>query len=126
MSQLQLVNFEQAKRLKKLGFDWCDEHYYAVTYNRGVVLRTRNLLMTDTEIIERARGYTAPTVALALKWFRDVKGIYVDGGFYVTNKNWRFYYGEIKDTLTEKRTDEFDNYEAAESAVLYALLHQFS
>jgi hypothetical protein len=64
-NQLQLVSFEQAKRLKEAGFDW-DVHiaYFNNTPMSGAFMN-RNVIPDH---------YSAPAVALALKWFRDVKG----------------------------------------------------
>lgn len=68
--QLQLTTFEQAKALKDAGFDWaCSDHYN----NNGHSYITDMLsnFNDDTDTISR------PTVALALKWLREVKGVHV-------------------------------------------------
>ena len=81
--KLQIVDFEQAKRLKDLGFDW--EFNSIGIPNRkcylpnGEVLCSANILISQPEL---GNGYTeedcisAPTVALALKWMRDVKNLF--------------------------------------------------
>lgn len=72
MKLLQLVTFEQAKKLKQLGFDW--------------KCRTCFPSGEDVEIIETGcsdynrtnESLSAPIVALALKWLRDERKVYVD------------------------------------------------
>ena len=113
--ELQLVTFEQAKRLRELGFDYGAYHWYRTTSQlHQSVLKNHN---SDINFC-----YSAPSIALALKWFRDEKKMYIDGGFYVPDKKYRFFYGEQKNILTEKRTDVFDTYEQAKSALLDDLL----
>ena len=48
--------------------------------------------------------------------------MYSDGGFYVSKKRWRFYYGKQSNILEEIRTDEYDTYEGAEIILLDKLL----
>jgi len=67
--QLQLVTFEQAKRLKKLGFDWKVNTFYQSQKQRNDIFDDYN----DSEWHEDR--FSAPTVALALKWCRDEKKI---------------------------------------------------
>jgi hypothetical protein len=66
-NSLSLVTFEQANRLKAAGFDWNVEYCY---YTDEKVHRSskRNHNRGNDE-------WSAPTVALAIKWMRDVKGI---------------------------------------------------
>jgi len=87
-TELQLVSYEQAVRLKELGFDY--------------------------KCIEIC--FTTPTVALALKWMRDVKGIRMG---IKTFESW--YSGEYLDYFREY-TERTDSYELAESALLDKLL----
>ncbi|MDR2293348.1 MAG: hypothetical protein LBE11_07750 [Prevotellaceae bacterium] len=100
--ELQLVSFEQAKRLKALGFDW-----ECFAWIDGNEWRT-----TDIDL-----NYGVfPTVALALKWIRDVKNqttivsydYYCNVYYYLHNGN--------------SATGEYYTYEAAESALLDEIL----
>ena len=122
-NQLQIVRFEQAKRLKELGFDWAVKTSYAIGcdnlrpefrsylhYNRGIRCND-----TGKELI------SAPTVALALKWIRDVKtdcvlSVCINQTsrkyFYIVDEHDDYYVG-----------DDFNAYEAAESALLDELLN---
>jgi hypothetical protein len=66
-TQLQLVTFEQAKRLKKLGFDWkCGSCYDTQGKAWDLVGNIHSITYPDI---------SAPTVALALKWAEDEKKI---------------------------------------------------
>ena len=68
--ELQLVSFEQAKLLKSLGFDWQCTGYYKIDGN--------GMFYSDRENYnEREEYYSRPTVALALMWLREVKGIHM-------------------------------------------------
>lgn len=114
-TELYLVTFEQAKRLQAADFDWRTEDAfddgYTVTYE-GVYPR---------EPIPR------PTVALALKWMRDVKGFQC--GVYPAEwgrpgDGLTRYFGRWFDLDCDKidGTIGFGTYEAAESALLDELL----
>lgn len=78
--QLQLVNFEQSKALKDAGFDWATNHWYF--YKDGSL---HNGQIEKKHSVENWNGkegvigvrFNAPTVALALKWLWEVKGVYV-------------------------------------------------
>jgi hypothetical protein len=77
--QLQLVNFNQAKRLKAAGFDW-DTHR-TDWYN--------SITGEFNEHVEKCADIViAPTVALALKWFRDVYNL--SGEIYATASGWQW------------------------------------
>jgi hypothetical protein len=109
--QLQLVALEQAKRLKALGFDWkCDRYYFED--DQG----------TSSYILNHNRYddfYSAPTVALALKWIRDEK----TNLFEVTHTDaGEWYYRKRIAQWSEASECIFDTYEAAESALLDELL----
>jgi hypothetical protein len=108
--ELQLVTFEQAKRLKAAGFDWETIHLY---FEDGSL----NFTINDENHNNDDFAFSAPTVPLALKWFRDVQG---------------FDYSIIKGRLPFEYSYTLLNggqgklhikgYEAAESSLLYELL----
>jgi len=105
--ELQLVNYEQVKRLKKAGFNFDNLcfHYY-----------------DDNGIINDYDGtFGAPSVALALKWIRDEKGI-VNAVMREQKDFGKIEYcGQFKDMhLTDF---SYDTYESAESALLDELLN---
>lgn len=62
MSQLNLVNLEQATKLKELGFDWEVELYFYKGHPNKSKLWNRNLYQDQC---------SRPTVELALKWLRN-------------------------------------------------------
>lgn len=128
-NQLPLVTYEQAQRLKKAGFDWPTWWYYSEFYAPG-----RNPTHLGYDYCHNKSdfgGLSAPTVALALKWMRDVKG----------------KFGELRATVCSDPigvllgwdvvvfgmpagnprygdpAGSFDTYEAAESALLDELLN---
>jgi hypothetical protein len=71
---LKIVSFEQAKCLKKLGFNWLLREYYQPN---GDLCRYGNIDIDHNGPvfgINPSIWFSAPTIALALKWFRDVKG----------------------------------------------------
>ena len=121
-SQLQLVTFEQAKRLKELGFDWKTQYFYTPNEFIRYSATMFNFNECNDDINVGSYCCSAPTVAHALKWFRDVKKMYSDGGFYISEKKWRFYYGKQCNILEEKRTDNYDTYDDAEMILLDKLL----
>lgn len=136
--QLQLVTFEQAKRLKELEFDWeVLDFYYMETDpdDRCGEISTHPV----QENLNKWEGQcSAPTVALALKWFRDVKksiyliepyigcGISDDDDLYVDySSDCRIDINDEKDIVVKNEENPFgffDYYEAAESALLDELL----
>ena len=112
--ELQKVNYEQARRLRAAGFDWKCDYYYPA--NSGEIVIFRNIVNDSGD----DRYFTAPTVALVLKWMRDVKGIvnivgYHDG-WYGAFQTGTHYFTEWHET------DRYGAYEAAESALLDELL----
>ena len=92
MTHLPLVTKEQALWLKEIGFDWPCEHYFWNTEERkGFVRLNHNKLKSHPHI-------SRPTIALALQWLWEAKGVYVseeihgnysapEFGFDVIDKN---------------------------------------
>ena len=140
--QLQRVMFEQAKRLNALGFDWPTLHYYDASNDGKLISLDRlreeenhNAAKDDRYLAKCYRGmfrqaFAAPTVALALKWLRDVKHLrlfdeeteksrikaWVE--WDDEHKGWRFNIRCFGPSIL------FKSYEAAESALLDAVLSE--
>ena len=117
--QLQLVTYEQAKKLKELGFNWeCYCHY---TYLATKPILENGKYWNSNRCADYECKYSAPTVALALKWFRDVKGI-VNGikRENIDDCDLIEYCGHFNDMYITDFT--YTYYEEAESALLDALL----
>ena len=115
-NQLQTVSLEQAKRLKKIGFDWeCDDAFFD---NENIKKCYTCRLMQPCDIC-----ISAPTVALALKWFREVKGIYNTIEFNLAGFG-IWYTGLFlrKEDYVPQIATLKEKYEAAESALLNELL----
>ncbi len=82
-TELQKVNFDQAKLVKELGFEWkCDEWFHSETETRqGDLLAPRVIAYPGAKQLVYAElngVYLKPTIQLVFKWIRDVHGIYVD------------------------------------------------
>ena len=115
--QLQLVTFEQAKNLKKLGFYFATNAYYIP----GACLCERKYSMLSNHN-RREHVMSAPKVPLALKWVRDVKGIRLGVQFRYTG-----YYGHFNETDDRANIivlNGCDTYEQAESALLDAVIEE--
>jgi hypothetical protein len=120
-NQLQLVNFEQAKRLKEAGFDWDVNRCFNITSHNCVSVIYGNYNGAHYPTNNVLEHLSAPTVALALKWFRDVKG--KTGVYVYPNRNGtKDYYTKSTDWL-KKDAIKFVDYEAAKSALLDELLN---
>ena len=124
--QLQICSFEQSQRLKAAGFDWESGTYYLNgSINNGLILVNYNTGNDDDDY----ECCTAPTVALALKWMRDVNGSCDYVGHHKFDVGCRKYFGwhnGLSVNRSEFRRDEitrFDTCDDAESALLDELLN---
>jgi len=126
--ELQLCSFGQAIRLKKAGFDWNVTHFYIKTdrskeaypfwvnygcYQYGIDPQNFNSKLWTFKGV-----FSAPTVALALKWFRDEKKIQNAVCIKDYDGNFDYYY-----IVPSESCDDYDTYELAESALLDELLN---
>ncbi len=117
--QLPLVTYEQAQRLKKAGFDWPTWWYYSEFYTPG-----RNPTHLGYDYCHNKSdfgGLSAPTVALALKWMRDEKGV-IGNIFCRYEKRNEVYNNEVFVGDGWNESEDFNTYEAAESALLDKLI----
>lgn len=98
------VSYEQAKTLKELGFNWacigfynhykipCIEHNICYegkiikeNYNDDFIANTYNVLCS------------APTLAQAQKWLREVKQIEVNSTYdLICGEGWFFYHNDLE------------------------------
>jgi hypothetical protein len=118
---LQLVSYEQARKLKEIGFNWATQHYYTKHGNWS------HDMGKWIDYNKEKNYYSCPTVALALKWFREVHEIDcglefkldddTDTWFYVV-----WYADRNTKILNSSLGMEFGDYEEAESALLDALI----
>jgi hypothetical protein len=110
-TELQFVTYEQAKKLKALGFDYECSYFF----------RTSGELDIEANLWYHSEfGYDspAPTVALALKWIRDEKKLFG----YVYNTMFNKFLFHFYDHKDHSKYD-FNTYESAESALLDELLN---
>lgn len=136
--QLQIVSFDQAKRLKEAGFNVeCFERWKYDRFNGEVSVGfsdTNPVLRMRDWNVQKIKGFvffSAPTVALALKWIRDEKGI-LSHIMFITVSFLREKYGyrgeyintkKVEDTRwSDSYTPVFDTYEECESYLLEELL----
>jgi hypothetical protein len=123
--ELQLVSFGQAARLQDFGFDWQTTYSYFFretgwVVEKGYKIRSKIVLKNGWE-----REYVSipvPTVALALKWMRDEQDIICH--VITQMKHFVLKYKYLYRTNYRQKISEqsFNNYEAAESALLDELL----
>ena len=132
--KLPNVNFTQAQRLKSAGFDWWTSDFYykpivarpppeGLSFGEVKIGKIDDPLCLWSGPPMVIEAY-APTVALALKWLRDVKGILscVDYSEFRDDENSEYDIsfdwscGEIKSETF------YATYEEAESALLDAAL----
>jgi len=69
MNELQLVDFETAKLLKERGFDWMVRSWFDP---KGVPNKGSSEYRNQTP-----NCYSRPTVALAIHWVREAKGVHL-------------------------------------------------
>jgi polygalacturonase len=118
-NQLQLVTFEQAKRLKEAGFDWENISYYSTKKrNAGLTYYSGLPINHNSSRFDEDATVCAPAVALALKWCRDVKW----WGYEVRQSTIGASEWTAHIMGMEFNLGWFDTYEAAESALLDELL----
>ena len=126
-NQLQIVNYSQAVLLRKFGFDWeCNRYYYGYPQTKLNPKGLPNLGYCEKRNSNITKGnYSAPTVALALKWFRDVKGIgcSVTQVISIGKKSTYYSYSYNLTYGCQFSIDRFDTYESAENALLDELLN---
>ena len=125
-NKLQIVSREQAIRLCEVGFDWETRFFYNKIGKHADTIGVQSEQYYQNW--NKGKVYvSAPSIALALKWFRDVKEIHNTVNIHHIRDGFGeiFKYKGVKDfsNLFLTQTEEiFDNYEAAESALLDELL----
>jgi hypothetical protein len=123
--ELQLVTPEQAKRLQAAGFSWRTPYCYAADVDHRN--QPTNTLAHALHWVRGGTLIPAPTVAIALKWMREVKKLFgcVDfalAGFY---KGYCYSYFNFNDKSKRGKSKiTYCSYEAAESALLDELLNR--
>ena len=126
--QLAVVTLEQAKQLKALGFDWPVNYYYN---NFGCLDEWNHLTEEPSpNHFPSSEGtyecFSAPEVALALKWFSDVKYKPVPPGANFIYEFFIDYEKAMREVFADRFMKQHDTHEAAESAFLDMLIMGYS
>lgn len=88
MEHEDFVTFEQAVKLKELGFNWeCDYCYYYNFHNHDNPIFARHELIDPCDVEEY---WDAPTLSQAQKWLREVKEICVTSGIKIHEGKYKF------------------------------------
>ena len=110
------VTYEQAVRLKELGFDWECNHYCGL--DESLHEETFSYLTNYIHINESPYLISAPTLSQAQKWLREVKGIHIEIK-YTSNPQYEPWVGKIvilgdqPELNAIINTDTCDTYEEA-------------
>ena len=120
-NQLPLVTYEQARRLKKAGFDWSVIKFFD---DDGNDYETPTAECLSRCVISPIPRYSAPTVALALKWVRDTKPLCYSLAIVAHGHYFRAIKAEIDGCVVRpsEAIKLTKTYEEAESALLDGLL----
>ena len=81
------VTYEQAVKLKELGFDWVVTHFYDSEVPQDGCIKGR--VPQDFNVMALVSLASAPTLAQATKWLRS-KNIEVYSYYDYTTKSWIF------------------------------------
>jgi len=110
------VTFEQAKKLKELGFD---RETYQFFYNSGV----KSSIQLLSNHNQHDNVISISSVSEALDWIREEKEIPCAVTLYIDNDNTFFYIGEYRIEGNKMfETGPYDTHPLAESALLDAVL----
>lgn len=126
----KLVTLEQSKKLKELGCKLLTHAYYSfdekLRFHTGIY---------DWNTYASKDTYAVPTIAKALEWFREVKGIEcgVLPSYYQCRSNTSVFYifhwfcvEQNKKIEVNKSTFNYSTHSLAESALLDALIEYVS
>lgn len=120
------VTYEQAIRLKLLGFDWDVSHFYTqeeLHANNDTFWCDDGLVVYITDLMRDMNNsmvhvYSAPTLAQVTKWLREVKDIHIEIK-YAINPQYEPWIGKVviiedyPEPNTIIDTDTCDTYEEA-------------
>ena len=111
------VTFEQAMKLKDLGFDWDCHAYYDKRRQDGVIDRALKFQNYNYDN-DYMNSVSAPTIYQAQKWLREVQNIHIEIK-YTSNPQYEPWVGKVvvienyPKVNTIINTDTCDTYEEA-------------
>ena len=117
------VSFETAKLLKEKGFDEPCECFYDTEHNDISIVNgwmdTSNSLLEEREFL----CYSAPTLQMAMKWLREVHGIFIAINNDDLDFNWQCYDLINRDSTLDPNilSESYAGYKTYEEAVEAAL-----
>ncbi len=124
----EFVPYEQALKLKELGFDEpCFAHYCnGDLITKTAILKSSTMLYYQQNNINPNNQYkhqncTAPLYQQAFRWFREKYGLW-QIVMQNTDKDWTYDILPIIGNTDYKLFDVFDTYEEAELACLIKLI----
>ncbi len=119
MSQLQKTPFEEAKLLSNAGFNWdCDDYYdkFGEEFHD---------FTPSIHGFPRAAYYPIPTIQLALKWLRDMKGRHAwVRTIWQSGQEIPTYQYQYKDNIKWISSMHYETYEVAELQALRETLKE--
>jgi hypothetical protein len=83
------VSFETAKLLKEKGFDEKCLHYYEDNRHRDEGIKFSDWCNIEYSNSEIGRRFTCPTLQMAMKWLREVHGLFISIGNDDLNWCWQ-------------------------------------
>ena len=116
------VSFEIAKLLKEKGFDCLCHSYFRKDNPNNLVKETCGANWNDTPFCT-----SRPTLQMAMKWLREVHGLFISIGNDDLDYNWQIFdiKNRTKDLDPTCLTESYAGYrkyeEACEAAVRYCL-----
>ena len=122
MVQEEYISFETAKLLKEKGFD---EDFDAD------IVKWYNVDGGDENLCSLVdfRAYKCPSLAMMMKWLREIHGLFISIGNDDLDYNWQIFNvrNRTKDLDPTCLTDSYAGYrkyeEACEAAIKYCLEH---
>lgn len=87
------VTIDQAQALKRLGFDWECDHYYAIGEHDWYLLTTEGRIPANfnKDVGECLIDCSAPALHVAAKWLREVKQYEVNAFRCMHRNQWDAY-----------------------------------
>ena len=124
------VSLEVAKLLKQAGFDWETREYYKpikegykLDWNSLPVNWNQKVAILIAQKHNHPEGYSAPTLDVAQRWLREVKGVEVNVLCVYIGNDKKYSYDAFEGKYNHELIKEgFDTYEEALEAGIKIVL----